>query len=208
VESDSDPNGNLPAVQNKNQAAPPRRLAVRAAILSMLSTAIGGYLGIYIAVYLYKPAGMMSQMEHITSETERVASLIDEYIEQHLNSSERIVNKLEDVMTMMRNVPAIPKELEIAIDLATLEAKIDEVEMRLVTFQGIVTDNPEKAMLLPVMRNDIEMVRREISRVDQLINSNADGMYNLLYFITGMNLTMLLAFAGLVGWTFIQGQRP
>jgi hypothetical protein len=134
--------------------------------------------------------------------------LIDEYIEQHLNSSERIVNKLEDVMTMMRNVPAIPKELEIAIDLATLEAKIDEVEMRLVTFQGIVMDNPEKAMLLPVMRNDIEIVRREISRVDQLINSNADGMYNLLYVITGMNLTMLLAFAGLVGWTFIRGQRP
>jgi hypothetical protein len=90
----------------------------------------------------------------------------------------------------------LPPESAVAAAQAKLTARIQEIDKRMTSIESAITDSPEKALAIPLLRRDINDATKRAEEYRLLAKSDLDRVYAQQTWILGGIGTALLAIAG------------
>ncbi|KAE9687803.1 hypothetical protein GP718_03295 [Escherichia coli] len=93
------------------------------------------------------------------------------------------VFQLRNTLTALKNTSTLTPE---NVRIEELEGKLNEVQKKVNTLSNILSDNPEKAMSLPLMRKDLDSLNTSIKVVSDYSDKQLERFITLFYWIIGV----------------------
>ncbi|UST97309.1 hypothetical protein [Pseudomonas siliginis] len=117
------------------------------------------------------------------------------------SASEQRIKEINDDMVklneLLKSMKASDSDVPFNIDLAKIETKVGELNSRLTVLENAISSNPEKALIVPMLRKDHEALVKQFN--DSLVSSKLD--YDRLW---SMLMLLLTSIGGAVivlsGW--------
>ncbi|MDH1260365.1 hypothetical protein N5C62_22105 [Pseudomonas atacamensis] len=117
---------------------------------------------------------------------------LDSVSEQRIKEINSEMSALNTLLKSMKD-----SEVPVNVDFAKLESQVGELNSRLTTLENAISSNPEKALIVPMLRKDHEALAKQFN--DSLVSSKLD--YDRLWSMLMLLLTSLgAAVVVLSGW--------
>lgn len=93
------------------------------------------------------------------------------------------VFQLRNTLTALKNTSTLTPE---NVRIEELEVKLSEVQNKVNALSDILSDTPEKAMSLPLMRKDLDSLNTSIKVVSDYSDKQLERFITLFYWIIGV----------------------
>ncbi len=122
--------------------------------------------------------------------------------------------KIEQVSTEVKNLDLrlkaltnIPPENAIGQELSGLKVEQSTTDKRLKTLEHAISDNPERALSVPLLRKDMEALQLRISSIQEATHDDVERLYTVMLWVLGSVVTVALTAFGL-GLAHIRKNNP
>lgn len=142
--------------------------------------------------------------EYIDSRTQ-----LDEFSRMVLNPQQLIPLKAEEVEKLQLSVASLSKTvagLESLegfspenIRLVSIESKLESLSSRLVLLEAAISNNPERALSVPMLRKDHDTLAKQVGDSGIALKLDYDRLWGMLMLILTVAGTAVL---GVGGWVF------
>ncbi|MEM8822445.1 MAG: hypothetical protein AAGF30_02445 [Pseudomonadota bacterium] len=104
----------------------------------------------------------------------------------------------------------LPEGTEVAVRFQQIEGTLNQISQKLriiETIEVAVTDNPERAMSIPILRRDIDVLRTDVTEDLGIVRAEIDRIYDLGKWFIGLIATMAIGVLGLAVGNLIKGKE-
>ncbi len=126
------------------------------------------------------------------------------YFIERLAEQEDIINNINNrLKVLIKSDTTTAVGVQIALihsDVKTLDSRIQILE------EGLL-ENPEKALAIPLLRKDIQNIKRSYNENITAMNKNIDRIYDQNKWFIGLMVSIAIGFIGLVVSNFLQMRK-
>jgi septal ring factor EnvC (AmiA/AmiB activator) len=91
--------------------------------------------------------------------------------------------------------------------LSTVEASQKELDRRLSSLEGALLQSPEKAIALPLLRQQLSDIQEKNRGDEDHINGEINRLYGMMQWFLGLMITLIIGVGGLVVNSFRQSSE-
>lgn len=115
------------------------------------------------------------------------------------NDAIELMRKLElqvkDIDAKLKGISELPKELPVASKIIELETKIENIQKSLNDLNKIIVESPEKALELPLVRRDISAMEQKIDSSVKNVETQLARAYDMFKWVLGTLVISVLSLA-------------
>lgn len=145
------------------------------------------------------------------SNTAKVTHLIGHDLRNQLkdvgSALERQQNLIDRIVTQLEALRSSPPKSTIAADVEELKQIVFKMDSRLASLEGAVTQDPEKALSLPLLRKDVDSLESAHQEDLNAVREEVERVYDLNKWFIGLMITIALSVWGLAIGNVVRG-RP
>lgn len=104
-----------------------------------------------------------------------------------------VSNELTAIKTTLANLASVPPEAQLKASLDSLTARVEGVDKRVSVVEAGVQNNPEKLLVVPLLRKDLELLTTQVND----IKATVQGFQNAAIAAVSALGTLVL---GALGW--------
>jgi hypothetical protein len=104
----------------------------------------------------------------------------------------------------------LPDDTEVALRFQKIDARLEELGRQLKIVKMIelaITENPERAMSIPILRKDIDLLRKNVVDDIGATRKEIDRIYDLGKWFIGLMATMAIGVMGLAVGNLLKGKE-
>lgn len=154
------------------------------AVIVFLVSGIG-----IIGVALVKPK---SSIELLTDSSKTTDQKVEQLAEQWTQMSQKL-----------ETLQHLPPESALSQALASLQAQQVTQDKRMKILEMAISENPERALSVPLMRKDLEVLQTRITSIQEATHNDVERLYTVTLWVLTTVVSIALAFLGLA-WTHLR----
>ncbi len=116
------------------------------------------------------------------------------------------IKEIEKILTANH----LPENTDIALRFQQVGRRLDELssQKRIIeVIETAVTDNPERAMSIPMLRKDVDRIRTDVVEGMGSVRAEIDRIYDLGKWFLGLIATMAIGVMGLAIGNLLKGSK-
>lgn len=120
-----------------------------------------------------------------------------------------IRSALSKVSETISDAADLPEGTAVALKFDSIETRLREIEERLHivdVIEAAVTESPERAMSIPMLRKDIDILQEDVSDDVSAIRLEIERIYDLGKWFLGLVATMAVGILGLAVGNLLKGK--
>lgn len=148
---------------------------------------------------------------YIITKTEREVTVTKFLLSDLIELREEMDSKLLSVQKLVSRIQAnidtitsLPQEAKEYLDLEKIRAEIQEQKQTLDTLNSIIIENPEKALSIPLLRKDIEMLRKDMEEINLSVIKQIDRVYDFSKWFIWVIIAIIIGIGGIAVSTLLK----
>lgn len=127
-----------------------------------------------------------------------------------VDNEQRELNKKVELITAKYSALSGPPEeaSKLAAQVADLSIKLEQANSRIALIEKSISNDPERALSIPLLRRDLEFVARRLDMGSEDLSSLASSVEVIRNSIIAGMGTLLLASLGMLGKVFLDRNKP
>ena len=158
--------------------------------LSWFSAAIGAAALVVTMTYFFSQERPVDRVDVTVHEVQAAVALIGHSVDKTRADIKAIQQQLEAITE-------VPDEVALNAELARTRGLAESLDERLMQLEAAILEDPQKAIALPLLRNDIERIRESYSTEIVNVRAEIDRVYDQNKWFVGLMFTMAVALIGL-----------
>lgn len=182
----------------KQQDASKKSTMKRRDLLSVIASSIAG--GAAILSISFAMNAFFDQPTKIEFAATSYVAELDKKLEKHQAAIEEIKNRLN-------SISSVNPSTDTGRQIAAVQADLKTATTRLETLEKGLLESPQKALSVPLLRNDLENLKNIYKQDIEAMAKNVDRVYDQNKWFIGLMFTMAIGLIGLAVSNYFQSRK-
>jgi septal ring factor EnvC (AmiA/AmiB activator) len=107
--------------------------------------------------------------------------------------------EIKSIREKINEITSLPKEGKINLKISEIDKALTSFKKRQDDIESVILANPKKALTLPLLEREIEIIKNNYDNDRSAIKTEIDRIYSLFQWFIGLMFTIAIGVLGLAG---------